>query len=71
MIAYVLKRKDGTYWGIQSKYKNAVLFLDEGEVHLAWQAITTEDFEIVKVSLNELDKLLKLWDNSDDESGAV
>lgn len=67
MIVYVLRRKDGTYWGISSKYKNAVVFLDEGEVHLAWQAITTEDFEIVKIEIKELDKLFKIWDNKSDE----
>lgn len=67
MNAWVLKRKDGTYWGIASKYKNSVVFLDEGEVYLAWQAITAEDLEIVRIELKELDKLLKLWDDKTDE----
>ncbi len=70
MIVYVLKRKDGTYWGVNSKYKNAVMFLTESDVHLAWEAVTTEDFEIVKAEIKELDKLFKIWDD-DRSSGAV
>lgn len=70
MIVYVLKRKDGTYWGVNSKYKNAVMFLTEGDVHQAWEAVTTEDFEIVKAEIKELDKLFKIWDD-DRSSGAV
>ena len=70
MTVFVLKRKDGTYWGINSKYKNAVVFLTEGDAYLAWEAITTEDFEIVKCEIKELDKVYKIWDD-DRTSGAV
>lgn len=71
MTVWILKRKDGSYWGINSKYQNAVTFLNVGDAHLAWQAITTDDFEIVACELKEIDKVLKLWDNGENKSGAV
>lgn len=63
MIAYVLKKESGEYWGVNSKYKNSMIFLTEGDAWLAWENIN-QDLEIVQIEIKEVDKLFKIWDNS-------
>ena len=71
MKGFLLRKQSGEYWGVNTSYKNAVVFLNEADAYRAWQNITTEPLEIVEVNLTEGTKLLKIWDEEDRGSGAV